>query len=337
MVPERKDGAPFTRPPSSRKGPGKQLGEIISLSNAEPSETLESLRANDARFRALLSSLDDLVLELDEEGDYRSVWTTAEDLLIAPPNELLKMSSREALGEELSLRYRRTVRRALETGQPQVIEYQLEVQAGVRWFQARVAPIRSVTGDRTVCALVRDITDRKLVEEERDEAERHLRHQVLHDDLTGLPNRPFFFDRLAHALERAKRRSEPLAVLMLDLDGFKQVNDSFGHAVGDGVLKQVATRLESATRDSDSIARLGGDEFAVLLPATTRNSARTVVERLSGSLHEPVGWNEQSFRLNASIGVAYYPKDGTDADSLLRSADVAMYRAKRRRSRSDAS
>lgn len=334
MVPERRSDSPITGPPGSRQRHEHQLGEIISLTTAEPTETMESLLATDARFRALLSSLDDLVLELDENGDYRGVWTSTEELLVAPSQEMVKMPARKVLGDELSRRYRRTVRRALETGQPQVIEYRLKVQAGMRWFQARVAPIRGITGDRTVCALVRDVTDRKLAEEERDEAERHLRHQVLHDDLTGLPNRSFFFDRLAHAMERARRRNEPLAILMMDLDGFKQVNDSCGHAVGDDVLRQVASRLEAATREGDSIARLGGDEFALLLPSTTNEGAHKVCKRLTDSLREPVASADQSFCVNASIGIANYPKDGTDADSFLRSADVAMYRAKRRRPKS---
>lgn len=331
MVPDRDDDGAAISSGLTRQQPVHSLGEIISIRATEPTETFEALRENDARFRALLSSLDDLVLELDEHGTYLSVWTTEEPLLVAPVEELLGSTLSDQLGRRIGGRFVRALRRALDSGQPQVVEYRLEVPAGIRWFQARLAPIKDGTGrPLTVCALVRDVSERKAAEKERDEAERQLRYQAMHDGVTDLANRSLFFERLAQNLERAKDRGEPLTVLMLDLDNFKLVNDTFGHAVGDEILQHVARRLETATRAGDSIARLGGDEFAVLIADAANEKAEAVIERLSRSLEGKIAAGGDLVTIKVSIGAASYPKDGQDADSLLTAADVAMYRAKRR-------
>lgn len=326
---------PSTRKPDTVSSIGgvrpaeTRSGQIISIRAAEAPDGLETLRRNEERFRALLSSLDDLVFEQDREGRVLAVWTTQESLLTAPVEELLGNNVRDTVGDQVGRQILRGIRRALETGRAQVVEYRLQVPAGLRWFQARLAPIRGSLGASAVCALVRDVTDRKLAEEERDDAERRLRHQALHDALTGLPNRNFFFERLAHALERARRRDEPLAVLMLDLDKFKLVNDTFGHATGDEVLAEVANRLEAATRESDSLARLGGDEFAVIVPGATPEGVDKACARLSAALQAPIFSAGHELQLGVSIGVSFFPRDAADADALVRVADGAMYEAKR--------
>src|ERR1039457_1755930 len=134
------------------------FGEIISTRPNAPLQTTEALRESEARLRALLSSLDDLVFELDKDGVYLAVWTTNEALLVAPPSELLGHNVREAIGDEVGRRTIRAVRRVIETGRPELMEYRLEVPVGARWFQGRLAPIVGLA-DRTVCLLVRDITD----------------------------------------------------------------------------------------------------------------------------------------------------------------------------------
>jgi diguanylate cyclase len=158
------------------------------------------------------------------------------------------------------------------------------------------------------------------------------RHQALHDALTGLPNRILFYDRLEQALLNAEREREPLAVLIVDLDRFKEVNDTMGHANGDVLLQLVGPRLRAALRARDTIARMGGDEFAVLLPGTDIAGSRQVAQSLHDALEKPFELESVTVATEASVGVAHYPEHGSDADTLLQRADVAMYIAKEERS-----
>jgi len=292
-------------------------------------EATEALRESGARLKALLSSLDDLVFELDENGTYLEIWTANDSLLAVPRDELLGKTHREALGDEIGLSLARVIDQVLETDRPQFWEYRLDVPAGMRWFQGRVAPIAGPEGSsRKLCLLVRDITEQKAAERARDEAEEQLRHQALYDGLTGLPNRSLFHERLKHALMAAQRDNQKLVLLMLDLDRFKEINDTLGHAAGDEVLREVAWRLSRVTRESDSIARLGGDEFSILLRNASESDATSVVSRVSSCLEEPIVVQDLPLRVDASIGLASFPKDGGDADVLIQHADVAMYAAK---------
>ena len=170
--------------------------------------------------------------------------------------------------------------------------------------------------------------DRQLVRELR-ESQESLAHQALHDALTGLPNRSLLGDRLEQAMRTARREGEPLALLLIDLDRFKEVNDTLGHRCGDLLLRQVGQRLRAMLRASDTAGRLGGDEFAVVLPAADAAGATLVAERLLEALEEPFLIEEQGLEVRASIGIALYPEHGETAPSLLRGADVAMYVAKR--------
>ncbi len=289
----------------------------------------EALRESEARLQALLSSLDDLVFELDENGTYLKIWTANDALLVVPRDELLGKTHREALGEEIGNSLAKVIGRVLETDRPQLWQYCLDVPAGSRWFQGRVAPIAGSRGaSRRFCLLVRDITEQKAAEKARDQAEEQLRHQALYDGLTGLPNRMLFHDRVKHALNVAARDNEELTILMLDLDRFKDINDTLGHAAGDDVLREVAWRLSKVTRKGDSIARLGGDEFSILLPRASEKDAAMVVSRVSSCLEEPIIVQDLPLRVDASIGLAAFPRDGADAELLLQHADVAMYAAK---------
>jgi diguanylate cyclase (GGDEF)-like protein len=156
-------------------------------------------------------------------------------------------------------------------------------------------------------------------------------HQAYHDDLTGLPNRTFLLRRTAQALWEAARTGNQAGFLLLDLDRFKEVNDTLGHAVGDALLRMVARRLAHSVRPGDMVARLGGDEFAVLLPAVrSRAAAREVASRLRTGLAAPVHLEGMSFEVEASVGIALYPDDAAGVELLLQRADVAMYLAKER-------
>ncbi len=172
-------------------------------------------------------------------------------------------------------------------------------------------------------AMVTDITERKRAEEE-------LRHQALHDALTELPNRTLLGDRIEQGILLARRDRRPLALLLLDLDRFKEVNDTFGHPHGDAVLHQVARRLRDHVRATDTVARLGGDEFALLLPGYAAADASAAALIVRECLEPPVTVEGHTMYLSASVGIAVYPDHGHDAPTLLRRADVAMYVAKHR-------
>jgi diguanylate cyclase (GGDEF)-like protein len=156
-----------------------------------------------------------------------------------------------------------------------------------------------------------------------------LEHQALHDTLTGLPNRMLLQDRLEHAIAQSLREQNSMAFLLMDLDRFKEINDTLGHHIGDRLLQETAKRISEVLRKSDTFARLGGDEFAVLLPVTDSRHARTVCRKIIEIVEKPFTIDKLSLRVGVSVGVAMCPESGEDATTLLQRADVAMYNAKR--------
>ncbi len=213
---------------------------------------------------------------------------------------------------------------SLERGDTYDIDHRIVRPDGeVRIVHQQAETIRDETG-RTIrrFGIVQDITERKTLEAQ-------LQHQAFHDPLTDLPNRALFLDRLGHTLERARRDDQPCTILLLDLDRFKTINDSLGHAVGDKLLLAVATRLRGGLRDADTLARLGGDEFAILLDEVgDLGEALRAAERLHTALQQPFLVEGREIYAPASFGLALHSgTDNTPAD-LLRFADVALYRAK---------
>lgn len=175
---------------------------------------------------------------------------------------------------------------------------------------------------RYFVSVQRDVTARKI-------ATQQLVYQAFHDALTGLPNRNLFFERLEHAMARSKRNGEIFAVLFLDLDGFKHVNDSLGHAAGDIFLVEIGRRLETCVRPGDSVARLGGDEFTILLEGIAdRADATNITARILSCIEEPYVISGESMKCTASVGIAFQEPDQMDAQELLRHADLALYLAK---------
>lgn len=181
----------------------------------------------------------------------------------------------------------------------------------------------SLNGNRCFVALVRDITERKL-------ADAKLTRMALYDSLTGLPNRTNFFEKLEFSLAYARRSNLSVALLFVDLDGFKAVNDRMGHAAGDHLLREVARRMQGMVRESDIAARMGGDEFVLLLNNLKRPAeAEAVAQKLVAALSQPVEYeNVMLTQIGASIGIAFFPDNGQTSDSLINEADNAMYRAK---------
>ncbi len=171
-------------------------------------------------------------------------------------------------------------------------------------------------------AVLSDITQRRQDEE-------RIRHQANYDALTGLPNRSLFMDRLTQAVNAADRSAHRVAVMFIDLDGFKLVNDTLGHEVGDELLREAARRLTATVRAGDTVARLGGDEFTVIMPnLANSHTAPLVAQRIITSLEEPFRFADQEAMISASIGITVFPEDARDVQALLRNADAAMYLAK---------
>jgi diguanylate cyclase (GGDEF)-like protein/PAS domain S-box-containing protein len=236
-----------------------------------------------------------------------------------PREVMLRMNSRELSGLSLEERLERLARvravnhhtfeqrHTLATGEVRDVEVHLSVSKGERGL---------------IYTIVHDITERKR-------ANAALVYQALHDGLTGLPNRGLLHTGLEVAVAAQQTGGPPLALLLLDLDRFKEVNDTLGHQVGDLLLQQVAQRLQGAVRADALVARLGGDEFAVLLPGTDSTSAAEVAEAVLQLVRAPLTLGGQAIVVDVSIGIAAVPDHAPDANTLLRCADVAMYQAKR--------
>ena len=203
--------------------------------------------------------------------------------------------------------------------------YQLEIhnaQKNIHWLEVTDTPVYDEYDKFIgVDGIVHDITIRK-------QADDRLIWLSYYDELTGLANRRLFADRLQNAINMAHRTKQPVSLFYLDLDRFKFINDSMGHAVGDEVLKETARRLVSTLRDSDIAARLGGDEFILLLPETDANGAVPVAEKILKKLREPFVFEETEFTLGGSIGISVYPQNANNGEALVHLADTAMYHAK---------
>ena len=259
----------------------------------------------------ILIHRDGIVLEVNKAGE-RLLKTTTENIVGKPLSSFFSESSLPAL-----------VRRELCAPAERVPEeFEIQIVDGSHVaVELSCQPVNFMGKPSTVIAL-RDLTDRK-----RDEA--RIRHSARHDALTNLPNRYTLLERLDQALDTAAQRKGAMAVVFIDLDQFKPVNDTYGHAAGDNLLIQVSKRIQSEIKTSDTLARIGGDEFVMILTeAPQPQRASSVATRVLELLRKPFMVDGQQIEIGASMGIALYPEDGATADTLMRAADVAMYRVK---------
>ena len=222
-------------------------------------------------------------------------------------------------------RYLAAVNAAWERPGPYAEEFRIVRSDGrVAWLSSHGRTLAGVDGRLVrMIGVTQDITERKRQEEE-------ARFLAYHDTLTGLPNRRLLDDRLRQAVYMAQRRDVRIAVMVMDLDNFKQVNDSLGHRAGDAVLREASHRIAGCVRKADTLARQGGDEFVIVLPELQLDSdCQVVAEKILRALAPPFRVDGREFGIGASIGISLYPADAGDGEALLRNADVAMYRAKR--------
>jgi diguanylate cyclase (GGDEF)-like protein/PAS domain S-box-containing protein len=274
-------------------------------------------RRQTAHFRSLVTSSTDLVLVFGA-GRCRYVSQSVSDMLARTESEVLG----DGFAQVVHPGDRALLHAATTNGEPRELVFRMTNRVGEwRHLEARVTDLR---GDRHVRGVVlnaRDVTERVQLDEQ-------LTRQAFHDGLTDLANRALFRDRLDQALARSERSRDALAILLLDLDGFKQVNDSLGHDAGDRLLEQVADRFRSVTRPGDTLARLGGDEFALLLEGADEASALAIADRLLECLAEPLLVANHELKIDTSIGIATHPGGKASGEDLVRHADLAMYAAK---------
>ena len=303
---------------------------ILEVNNdvTERRQAQEELRRSEERFRSLVQNSLDVITVIDARAYILYYSPSVETVLGYKPEDLIGRRAPEEnrIHPDDLPRVREVFDYLVEN--PGVnYSMELRMQHADGSWRTLEATANNLLEDPSVGGIVinsRDITERKAIEEQ-------LEHRAFHDDLTGLPNRALLTDRLEHALSRAERQERCVAVLFLDLDNFKVVNDSLGHRAGDEVLVAVAGRLRESLRPGDTVARLSGDEFIVLLEDLQEESEATqLAERLAECLRAPIEIGGQEMYLNASIGIAFGSSSEERPDDLLRNADVAMYRAKRR-------
>ena len=299
--------------------------QLQTLHQAE--QRLEQLNADQS---ATLLAIPDLLFELSEEGEYINVWARDPELLTAQKEALLGHTVNQMLPADAAETVMEAIHEASASGTSFGKIITLDLPNGRHWFELSTSAKSAADHVlRSFMMLSRDITER-IASEER------IEHLAFHDPLTGLPNRALLLDRLSQALAVARRTLHYGAVMFIDLDQFKNINEVYGHGFGDKVLNAVADVLRRCLREGDTVARLGGDEFVILLPGlsddeeTASGIVITIGEKLRTAL-EKLGLLEgQAYSATASIGISLFPRQGETVDDLIREADIARYRAKER-------
>jgi diguanylate cyclase (GGDEF)-like protein/PAS domain S-box-containing protein len=307
----------------------KRLEDELRRSHQDLERKVNERTAELQASRSLLESIVDnsnaVIYVKDLEGRYQVINRRYEQVIGVTREQVVGKTDYDLFSREQADLYRLNDRRALEAGQAIDSEEPVPLADGTHLFISSKFPLVDGSGEVwAVCGISTDITDRKRAEE-------RIQYMAHHDELTGLPNRTLFQDRLGQALAHAHRNREQVAVLFVDLDRFKDVNDSLGHQAGDRLLRLAGRRLAACLREGDSVARLGGDEFVICLPAlATGDDAMLVAEKVQESLREPFPVDGQELHVGSSVGISLYPADGETPDALMRAADTAMYHAKER-------
>jgi diguanylate cyclase (GGDEF)-like protein len=292
---------------------GHRVGYLLRSNRA-----FLDLAVNEEKTRALLRAIPDLIFRLGPDGTVLDMVAGQVHGAIPSNQGLAGRKLPEVLPDETAVEALWHAEEARKTGEVRMFEYTLVSGPEPRNFEGRVVSIP----DGESLFIARDITDRK-------KAEARLAFMAYHDPLTGLPNRVTFNDRLVRDLARAKRRKEVVGVVLVDLDRFKEVNDTFGHAAGDRLLVAVAERLQGVVRETDTLARMSGDEFCVIL--TDQHDEGVAIEaaqRLHSAFGAPFPFDGQEMHVTASLGISLFPFNGDTPETLVKNADIAMFRAK---------
>jgi len=305
----------------------------LAIEQGERRRTEAALRESEARFRTLTDSLPVIVWVADPQR--RCTWfnRTWLDFTGRTLDQEIGFGWTQGVHPEDVDGCLRSYGKAFQARAPFTLEYRIKRRDGTyRWLLdsggPRFSPDGALAGFIGGCL---DITERKVAEEAARLHGEQIHHLAYHDALTELPNRALLLDRLGQALAQAERDNTQVAVLFADLDRFKTINDTLGHPAGDELLRQVASRLRTVLREGDTVARLGGDEFVILLPhIPAAHDAAQVAAKALRAVSAPFTVLGQELNTSTSLGVSLFPKDGTDAETLLKHADTALYQAKDR-------
>ena len=283
----------------------------------------KALQASEGRYRSLVEFTEDPVYLIDREERYLFINEKYLSRLGVPRDQIIGKHYGEFHSCEDEQEFSGYIEQVMTTGR--FVQYEHRSRSDGRYFLRTLSPVQEPDGRiEMVTVIAKDITERKQVEKK-------LTYMATHDFLTGLPNRVLFNDRLTLMLAQARRHQQKLCVMLLDLDYFKDINDTLGHSVGDKLLRIVGERLTGLLRTSDTIARMGGDEFLLLLTEIARgNNVTTIAQKILKTFREPFAVDGHELMITTSIGIAIFPDDGEDADTLVKNADIALYRAKER-------
>jgi diguanylate cyclase (GGDEF)-like protein/PAS domain S-box-containing protein len=304
---------------------GVWVGTVCIMHDITERQLSEAaVRASEALYRALVETSSDGVIVTDESGQVIMTNARALELIGRREDTGAERSALEFIAEQDRERLQTSIRSATGAMVTRNDEYTLVKADGTLVpVELSISLISDTRDALRIMAVVRDISERKRNEEE-------IRYLAFHDSLTGAATRAVLLDRLAGCLSRAKRSGAPVGLIFVDLDGFKQVNDTQGHDAGDATLRQVSAILQSNLRDGDTLARVGGDEFVLLLPDLAHaNVMDGIAERVLTELRRAVREGRLA-RVTASLGLASYPEDAAEPGELMQHADSAMYRAKSR-------
>ncbi len=299
---------------------------------SEARRATAALRESEERFRRTFELAGSGVAHIGMDRRFVRVNRRLCEMTGYSEDELLRLTGREISHPE-DVDVINAQRPSLYAGEIDAVRVEkryLRKDGSVIWVAFTMVVERNAAGEpQYEIAFFDDITARKQAEAALRESEERFRQLAHHDTLTSLPNRALFYDRLRQTLALAKRNSWTVGVMLVDLDRFKTVNDTLGHAVGDKLLRQVAERLSKSVRTSDTVARLGGDEFAVVLNnLSAPEDAAVVGQKIVAAFQAPFQVEGHSLLSTLSIGAALYPNDSTDQETLLKNADAAMYRSK---------